>query len=512
MKQVAKKFLLEIETGHDLPSTLKWDFVVIACATILVYLALFVVNGLFFHKWFVDIPSHIFLALLIALLTLVLIRAEHLKHTLISHWDKWYCGIEELRGLSSEIKRQKEHFERLEKYLFEKFIGDYQTILRDKAELLDNARTSVNLEALTTIEKKALDVSLGWGKLIFLEKHPEKNKTFFNYLSSRCFELLYDVYMEEERKDISGELQIHSNNDVLPKNIVATNYSTYLKFINSLTQNFIDDIKPSQERIEPLTKYKACIFAIANNLPMEWIMFCKRVGTDYFCKADQSLLNWRTASSGLLSRADVVFRRTFVTSDMPGISESLRIPRTTEFQHFLKCEAWYEHKDTRVLEQSYSDRYRDEFEKRVTKVPNVNYQPDTNIFFLSEATGSPSLKFPINDINYEFDKITLGNFLRDILHRGKEDCLRHSIIADKTELHDLGYIQGFPTDMLIIGVMPAEAHEFDNRVQFLMGISSLFTDHYNKISMLNFYSSEHLEKPVVRKLLLNLANAPNLKI
>lgn len=467
------------------------------------------------YKWTHKHSSDILMSVLVAFLALVLYFGEKFREELEDHRNSWNASKEKLESYGKELTETKEDLITLKQSVREEteklsLLAKEETkklghLAENMIDIHNLAEKSVNPGASLTLKTKSFALTRKWADII-LREDKWKNSTVkeaqtekaLQYAVSKCIELLYESYVEEEIRDID----ISSNLNIP---LITTNYPTYLNFIDNIARNFVAKANLTNSdfsELRPvLQDHKVCIITLANVLPIEFLMHCKTV--DGKCGGiNASLPQWRNTSnllSNMHKQNSCFFRRVFITSDYNFISH---LPKTKAFNIlFESCHIWYPSDDPN-LERGFPGGLAEKLVKQL-KIKNAcAYNHNTNIFLISTDNQIPTdiplaLRDEQGNIIFYINNVPLSvkSFLVNKLHDNNPDCVRHLDINTEGLFNSLQYQEGFPTDMFLIGIIPNNKSEIINKndVEPIMGVACLFSNSTQNVSVLKVYTRENFK-------------------
>jgi len=306
-------------------------------------------------RWVHRHVSDILMALLVAFLSLVLMRADRFVRQLAAHREAWTYGIIEGLRNQQELAEAREQFIATTRDVRAQFTASTRDVNEAIKELCQasagaagiwgQASVSVAPTSASTILKHLNDVGFAWAKLICVEDpdhgagraHGAQWATAA--MQSACWEQVFRAYLEEELRDLGYERAPSGDLMVLPNTrpTLATNYPTYLNLLERLSTAFFT--KVIQE-----TELMPCFLAVADNLPIEWVMHCQSSEGAYMCAVDpqhQDLADWRSLSRTLGVTGGGFLKRVFLTREDADIVAGFdHLPKDGEFERQLGLYVW----------------------------------------------------------------------------------------------------------------------------------------------------------------------------
>ena len=426
-----------------------------------------------------DHASDILMAALVAFLATILYVAGALRDDLTNHRKSWENSQRQLESYRQQLSDASDSLGALTVDVQEetKKLG---RLAKNMLEIHNLAEKSVNPTALAEIQDKSFEWTEKWAELIFRKNFPmptagspnqQIEQAALEYATSRCLALMYSSYVDQEVSSIPS--------DRSP--MLTTNYPTYLSFLSRLATHFVDSIGHvgNSEIEKELNKYKVCIVTLADILPVGFLMLCRRLPDEKWeCEMDKQLLDWRAVSCQLVKMENCFFKRVFITAGYD--SDKIFVPKAEQFNDLLGHYIWYPLRD-RGLREGFIGGFEDAFQKLGLKGVNcLRYKKNAKGFLISTAkqlpTGiNPELAIGTEKIKISESPLSVKDFLMDWVHGKQAASAGQCKIENDDHLAKLGYQEGFPTDMFVIGLIPLNANlegiEYVDRIKPIMGVA-----------------------------------------
>jgi hypothetical protein len=310
-------------------------------------------------------------------------------------------------------------------------------------------------------------------------------------MESLCWQIAFESYEDEEILDLEGGAAKHTGP------VLATNYPTYLRFLQNLSTKFTGTV--SDPSLRP------CFLALANSLPVEWAMVCEKRDGLRICSAYAELSDWRRACKDLATKYDAVFRRIFVTATTPALELKYRVPHVVEFRQQLEAFVWHVANDIELKEGLESHTW-EELNKTAGLQHlsrNIVIREGRKGFFVSSikdaADYSPQ---DATGRRYAIACKALQTIVVEGLHGPSPAPAPKKVVIDTdldAAIKPVWPNRPNPTDLLIVGlVMEGDCKKPDKELPILplMALECQVRDPWSDVCMLAFYGSDTAEKLV----------------
>jgi len=488
--------------------------VIVAAATAFVLLFLVIIDkdvtaeAHWAVRYMHDHGSDVLMALIVAFLAVVIaiidvLRRALTKHSaaLQEHTDRLQESQHNLDTFASDVGGTVERMDESRSH-----IVSLSGFLAERCATWEAASDKIRPQAVATINEGLQKLARAWAQLICLDKVADEAVNKVTALRSRCWQSAFEAYAHEELEDLTahandafgnGKRGLHRQGPML-----ATNYPTYLSFLESISRDFTVEAKKAG--------FTPCFLAIANTVPVEWAMLCERVGDDYYCAADPYLNKWRECCGTLARLPGVVLRRVYLCAENDELRSRYRVPRKSHLDEQLHFQAWTDERIVATKELGLPASTWAEITKEVglESAPHIELQQDDTGFFISPTTKEePPVGSTAGGVDYSLRSRQLKQLsVVDINGEPYDVTARRTVIDG--DVHDsatnLKMPFAPPSDLLIIGLLTnnmADARTIRPivpHVEPLLAVQCESATPLSRVSVLSFYRKPDVETHLMK--------------
>jgi len=465
-------FLARTFRGHDV------TFVLLLITAAVFCLLIFMKSGV---KWKLcieclkEMGDFILMSLVVAFLAVVLWRVEKLKEAMDDHRHEWERSSRNLRDFGGSVSSAQLSLERASEAMTRSM--SLSEALRN---IWDRFALPIERQTATGVIAECAELAQGWVDLILpRERHADAAATDLERL---CWKLAFDSYMGEELRDLRGEGR--EENDP-PGPILATNYPTYLRFLKRISEEFTTAALKAGR--------SPCFLCLANTLPVEWIMICKRresVLVD--CEVDPRLADWRLTSGALANRDGVEFRRIFLMAETDDLMQKYSVPSRTLFQTQLGLHVWTRAEDLDMKRGIDG------------QIQGMRAMHDT----IRVRTGGKCLLVTLGGSPKGNGRrlVTPAKSLRQVvvneLHSAPQSRTARIAVINPDLDAQAAACPVRPTDLMIVGTIPDQADArlplLAEKIEPLIAVECRTQDPWSNVSVLALYNRRHIASHLVK--------------